>query len=127
MGVPCDQCRHRRVRCTGSLPCDKCVGADLRCRYEYVPKRRGPKHGVGKVIAQLKSLDAEQDKNVNSDVNHDRTGSPVVDLSSPTLTSTTEPASLLSRYVHDKLNLPSMIPAGAIQSCCKIETHLGYR
>lgn len=62
MRVPCDQCRRRRVRCNsdGTAPCDKCISAGLRCKHEYVPKRRGPKRGVGKVIAQLKSQDAAE-------------------------------------------------------------------
>ncbi|KAH8819840.1 hypothetical protein F5884DRAFT_761979, partial [Xylogone sp. PMI_703] len=63
--VPCDQCRRRRVRCNsdGSTPCDKCISAGLRCKHEYVPKRRGPKRGVGKVIAQLKSQEELERQN----------------------------------------------------------------
>ncbi|KFY01294.1 hypothetical protein V490_00985 [Pseudogymnoascus sp. VKM F-3557] len=51
---PCDQCRRRRIRCSGSSPCDRCISADLNCKHDYIPKRRGPKKGVGKVIAQLR-------------------------------------------------------------------------
>ncbi len=64
MRVPCDQCRRRRVRCNGESPCDRCLSAGLRCLHEYVPKRRGPKKGVGKVIAELKKSEAVLQANV---------------------------------------------------------------
>ncbi|KFY76947.1 hypothetical protein V498_09472 [Pseudogymnoascus sp. VKM F-4517 (FW-2822)] len=53
--VPCDICRQRRVRCAGGLPCTNCLRIGLDCKYEYVPKRRGPSSGSGKRIAALKA------------------------------------------------------------------------
>src|SRR6187402_3953771 len=120
MGVPCDQCRLRRVRCTGSLPCDKCIRAGLHCKYEYVPKRRGPKHGVGKVIAQLKSLDGGgSDKNVDGNVDHNFAHSPGLGLGLSPPGSATSAASVVSsppRYVHAISNLSSMIHCDTIHS-----------
>ncbi|KAL2814238.1 hypothetical protein BDW59DRAFT_176519 [Aspergillus cavernicola] len=52
--VPCDPCRQRRVRCDGLLPCASCQRSQLACRREYARKRRGRKHGSGKVIAALR-------------------------------------------------------------------------
>ena len=54
--IPCDQCRRRRIRCNGASPCDRCTTTGLNCSREYMPKRRGPKKGAGKVISQLESL-----------------------------------------------------------------------
>lgn len=56
--VPCDQCRHRRVRCDGTTPCLHCQRSGLSCRRDYVRKRRGPKYGSGMKIAALKAAES---------------------------------------------------------------------
>jgi hypothetical protein len=47
------------IRCDGKFPCNQCESASLSCKREHVPKRRGPKRGSGRVINELRALNAE--------------------------------------------------------------------
>lgn len=64
---------------------------------------------MGKVIEQLKSLDAQRDTSVKNDTSHDSCVPTVLDLSSSALTPHTEVARLLPRYVDGLLGFPVMM------------------
>ena len=52
--LPCDQCRHRKVRCDKASQCRQCEDASLVCTRNIVRQRRGPKKGSGSTIARLR-------------------------------------------------------------------------
>lgn len=50
----CDSCRFRKVKCDRGSPCHNCRDSALECRYRHAIRRRGPRRGVGRRLAQLK-------------------------------------------------------------------------
>jgi hypothetical protein len=60
MQVVCDPCRRRRIKCDYQFPCRQCENAFLTCRRDHVPRKRGPKRGHGKVIAELRVREAQE-------------------------------------------------------------------
>ncbi|KAJ8604940.1 hypothetical protein MRB53_041616 [Persea americana] len=53
----CDACHRRKVRCIGNgayLPCKNCAQAGLRCTYDAIPQKKGPKGSRAKVITELR-------------------------------------------------------------------------
>lgn len=61
----CDQCHKRKVKCTSTLPCANCSQASLKCTYNAVPQKKGPKGSRAKVISELRETQ-RQDKAAES-------------------------------------------------------------
>ncbi|KAL6399836.1 transcription activator amyR [Ilyonectria robusta] len=59
----CDNCRCRKIKCDRGSPCKHCVAASLRCQYLHVIRRKGPRRGIGRRLAQLKQGQTELDRN----------------------------------------------------------------
>ena len=59
----CDSCRFRKVKCDRGDPCRNCRDSALECRYRHAIRRRGPRRGVGRRLAQLKQgMAADEDQ-----------------------------------------------------------------
>lgn len=52
----CDACHRRKIKCIGdgSMPCRNCASAGLRCTFNAVPQKKGPKGSRAKVISELR-------------------------------------------------------------------------
>ncbi|KAH7120688.1 fungal-specific transcription factor domain-containing protein [Dactylonectria macrodidyma] len=59
----CDNCRYRKIKCDRGSPCKHCIAASLQCQYLHVIRRKGPRRGIGRRLAQLKQGQTELDKN----------------------------------------------------------------
>lgn len=51
----CDGCRLRKVKCNGLQPCQQCNHLDLSCRFSLAKERDQRKTVRGRLVAQLKS------------------------------------------------------------------------
>ncbi|KAM5380847.1 hypothetical protein ACJZ2D_003371 [Fusarium nematophilum] len=62
----CDSCRYRKTKCDRGNPCGTCTRSDIPCRYAHAIRRKGPRRGQGRRLAQLRSAVSDQtelDKN----------------------------------------------------------------
>lgn len=52
----CDACHRRKVKCisNGTASCKNCTSAGLRCTYNAIPQKKGPKGSRAKVITELR-------------------------------------------------------------------------
>lgn len=58
--VACLQCRSRKIRCDGAKPtCHNCTRRSSECKYDAVPKRRGPDKKPGARQRTVKKKDPE--------------------------------------------------------------------
>lgn len=64
----CDSCRFRKVKCDRGDPCRNCRDSALDCRYRHAIRRRGPRRGVGRRLAQLKQGMAAGDDQLRFEV-----------------------------------------------------------
>ena len=88
--LPCDQCRHRKVRCDKASQCRQCEDASLVCTRNIVRQRRGPKKGSGSTIARLRyhkesptSVPSSNGNGSSSGDNGGANGSPESTISEP--------------------------------------------
>ena len=56
----CDACRKRKIKCLadsgrGLRPCKNCSQSHLKCTYDAVPQKKGPKGSRAKVISELRA------------------------------------------------------------------------
>ncbi|KAF4468289.1 fungal specific transcription factor domain-containing [Fusarium albosuccineum] len=62
----CDCCRYRKTKCDRQDPCENCTRSGLPCQYAHALRRKGPRRGQGRRLAQLRSAATDQtglDKN----------------------------------------------------------------
>ncbi|KZW00891.1 hypothetical protein EXIGLDRAFT_603573 [Exidia glandulosa HHB12029] len=58
--VACLQCRSRKIRCDGGKPtCHNCTRRSSECKYDAVPKRRGPDKKPGARQRTVKKKDSD--------------------------------------------------------------------
>ncbi|KAI9657582.1 MAG: hypothetical protein M1829_006890 [Trizodia sp. TS-e1964] len=50
----CDACHRRKVKCDGRNPCRNCSHAGLKCTFDAIPLKKGPKGSRAKVISELR-------------------------------------------------------------------------
>ncbi|KAH6982691.1 hypothetical protein EDB80DRAFT_251516 [Ilyonectria destructans] len=58
----CDSCRFRKTKCDRGIPCAACTAASIRCQYAQTLRRRGPRGGKGRRLAQLRQGNTQLDK-----------------------------------------------------------------
>ncbi|KAF2230715.1 hypothetical protein EV356DRAFT_326838 [Viridothelium virens] len=58
----CDACHRRKIKCIveSSILCKNCAAAGLRCTYNAVPQKKGPKGSRAKVISELRETQQRQ-------------------------------------------------------------------
>ena len=58
----CDACHRRKIKCIGDglTSCKNCSAARLRCTYNAVPQKKGPKGSRAKVISELRETQQQQ-------------------------------------------------------------------
>lgn len=52
-------CCATGIRCDGQFPCQHCINANLTCKRDHIPRKRGPKRGHGRVINELRAQEAQ--------------------------------------------------------------------